>query len=292
MTTVGSAIVANESLRSRAFSALREDGAKLPAFFRRDLLTLWSYRAAFFADWANMIVQVLVFYFLNRFIPSRSLPSFGGKPTTYLDFVTVGLLLTSFIQITMSRLVSSVRNEQLMGTLESLLVTPTAPMTLQFGQVVYDLLYSPLRTAVFVILMTGVLGARFHFAGLLPTVVVFAVFTPFMWGIGLLSAAAVLTFKRGGGAVGIGVTGLILGSGAYFPVSVFPGWLQALTAHNPVTIAIDASRQALLGAAGWSTLMLKTIWIVPFAVVSLAIGLLAFRVALARERRRGTLGLY
>src|SRR6266536_1789440 len=201
--TVTAIAVAEGLARNRRLAGLREDLAKMPAFFRRDMLTLWSYRFAFFADWANMLVQVLIFYFVNRLVPARALPTFGGKPTNYLDFVIVGLMLTTFIQITMGRLVSAVRNEQLMGTLETLLATPTAPVTLQLGQVVYDLLYVPLRTAVFLALMTGVLGAHFRFAGLLPTTVIFLVFMPVMWGIGVLSAAAVLTFRRGESAVGL-----------------------------------------------------------------------------------------
>ena len=74
-----------------SFSATVEELAKIPAFFRRDLLTLWSYRAAFFSDWVNMLVQVLLFYFLSRIIPSDRLPEYGGHPITYIQFVTVAI---------------------------------------------------------------------------------------------------------------------------------------------------------------------------------------------------------
>ena len=42
--------------------------------------TLWSYRAAFFSDWVSILVQVLVFYFLSRIIPSDRLPEYGAVP--------------------------------------------------------------------------------------------------------------------------------------------------------------------------------------------------------------------
>jgi ABC-2 type transport system permease protein len=273
-------------------AALREELAKVPAFFRRDLLVLLSYRAAFVSEWANLFVQILLFYFVSRIVPSSALPRFGGRPVTYIEFVTVALILTTFMQVSLSRLVGVVQREQLMGTLDSLFVTPTAPITFMFGSVAYDLLNVPIRTAVFMLIAGGLLGVDFNLAGLLPTAMILLVFLPFTWGIGVISAALVLMFKRGSGSLGIAVTLLILGSGAYFPVEYFPPWVQTLTQGNPVTIALDAARHALLGSADWSTIWSSVLALAPMAVASLALGTWVFRLALRRERRRGTMGMY
>ena len=131
------------------WAAVWEDIAKIPAFFRRDLLVLWSYRTAFLSDWISMLTQVLVFYFLDRMVPADALPAYGGEATTYLQFVTVAIALSAFVAISMGRLTSAVTTELNQGTLEALLTTPTAPSTIQLGSVVYDLLYIPFRTAVF-----------------------------------------------------------------------------------------------------------------------------------------------
>jgi ABC-2 type transport system permease protein len=276
---------------SRAAAAL-EDLAKVPAFFRRDLLVLWSYRVAFLSDWVNLIVQVLLFYFLNRLIPSDKLPRFGGRPTSYIEFVTVALVVTTFMQVSLGHLVSALRQEQLMGTLESLLLTPTAPTTIQLGSIAYDILYVPVRTAVFLAIMSGIFGVHFHLGGLVPTVAILVVFVPCMWGLGLLGAAGVLTVRRGSGVTGIAATALMLASGAYFPIQYLPPWLQSLTQYNPVTIALDGARQAMLADAGWSVIWPSVLKLVPMASVSLMLGITAFRLALKRERRRGTIGLY
>ncbi len=276
---------------SRAAAAL-EDLAKVPAFFRRDLLVLWSYRVAFLSDWVNLVVQVLLFYFLNRLIPSDKLPRFGGRPTSYIEFVTVALVVTTFMQVSLGHLVSALRQEQLMGTLESLLLTPTAPTTIQLGSIAYDILYVPVRTAVFLAIMSGIFGVHFHLGGLVPTVAILVVFVPCMWGLGLLGAAGVLTVRRGSGVTGIAATALMLASGAYFPIQYLPPWLQSLTQYNPVTIALDGARQAMLADAGWSVIWPSVLKLVPMASVSLMLGITAFRLALKRERRRGTIGLY
>jgi ABC-type multidrug transport system permease subunit len=281
-----------ELARPSRAAALSEELAKIPAFFRRDLLVLWSYRTAFFSDWANLFVQILVFYFVGRIVPADALPRFDGRPVSYFEFVAVALILTSFMQVTLSRLVGVVQSEQLMGTLDSLFVTPTAPITFMAGSVAYDVLYVPLRTAVFMLITGGFLGVDYNLGGLLPTAVILLVFLPFTWGLGVISASLVLTFKRGSGSLGIAVTLLILGSGAYFPVEYLPGWIQTLTRGNPVTIALDAARHALLGTADWSAIWSSALALVPMAVASLAAGIWAFRLALKRERRRGTMGMY
>jgi ABC-2 type transport system permease protein len=275
--------------RWRAFT---EDLAKVPAFFRRDLLSLLSYRVAYITDWLNLVVQIFLFYFLSKLIPADRLPRYGGEPTSYLEFVVVAITLTGFIQAGLGRLIAAIRNEQMMGTLESLMVMPMSPEMLQIGSVLYDLIYVPIRTVVFLGLVTLLFDVQFNVGGLLPTAAVFVVFTPFMWGIGVLSAAAVLTFKRGSGAVGIAGTLLTFTSGAYFPIRYLPGWLRDFAAHNPITTAVEASRQALLGTVDWSVVLSTIFRLIPLAALSLFIGLMAFRFALQRERGRGTMGLY
>jgi ABC-2 type transport system permease protein len=273
-------------------NAVREDLAKIPAFFRRDLLILWSYRTAFFSDWFNMLIQVLVFYFLSRIVPSDALPEYGGRPTTYIQYVTVAIALTAFIAISLGRVATAVTTEQNQGTLEALLMTPTASPTLQLGWVMYDLLYVPLRTAVFLTLMSLLLGVTISPAGILPTVVMFIPFIPFIWGIGVISGAIILTFRRGHGLVGVSVVLLTLTSGAYFPIQYFPGWLQRLAEFNPMTRVLNGAREALLGHPDWSLVWSVVPPLLPLAAVSISLGMIAFRLALTRERRRGTLGLY
>jgi ABC-2 type transport system permease protein len=278
--------------RTGRWRAFGEDLRKVPAFFRRDLLSLFSYRIAYITDWINLIVQVALFYFLSQLIPADRLPRYGGRAVNYMEFVTVAITLTSFIQASLGRLIAAIRNEQMMGTLESLMVMPLSPEMLQLGSVLYDLIYVPVRTLVFLALVTVLFDVHFNVAGLLPTAAIFLVFTPFMWGLGVMSAAAVLTFKRGSGVVGIAGTILTFTSGAYFPVGYLPGWLQRAADYNPIALAIEQSRQALLADVAWSGVTSTIIRLIPMAVVSLGLGLFTFRLAMERERWRGTMGLY
>jgi ABC-2 type transport system permease protein len=264
---------------------------KLAAFFRRDLLLAFSYRLAFVSDWVNLLVQVAVLGFVGRLVPSSALPTFGGRPVSYLQFVAVGIAIGSFVQLGMQRVTSGVRSEQLMGTLEAILATPTNLLTIQVGWVIYDIVYVPLRTLLFLLAMDLIGGIDLSLSGLLPAVAVLLAFIPFVWGLGVLSAAGTMTFRRGTG-LGLLTTLLTVSSGAYFPLTVLPGWLRSIAAANPIALAVGAMREALLGAGGWEPVLRAVVVLVPAAALTLVAGVVAFRLALRRERRRGTVGLY
>ena len=271
---------------------LLEEAAKLPAFARRDLLVAVSYRFAFVTDALALFLQAFLFYFVGLLVDESKLPEIGGSPVSYMEFVVIGIALAAFVQIGLGRVSMAMRREQMLGTLEAILATPTSPSTIQLGSVVYDLLYVPIRTGVFLALVAVGFGLDFNLGGLVPATLVVLAFIPFVWGIGLVSAAGTLTFRGGSTGVGFGITIMTLASGAYFPLELLPGWLEAAAAMNPMAIAIDGMREPLLGTVDWMETLRHLLTLAPMAAVSLTIGIVAFRVALQRERRRGTLGLY
>jgi ABC-2 type transport system permease protein len=273
-------------------SAVAEDLHKLPAFFRRDLLVLVSYRLAFFSDWVNLIFEVVLLFFVGRLIDPSVLPSFGGVHPTYVEFAAVGIAIGSILQANTARAMSAIRSEQVVGTLEMVFLSPTAPTTVLMGIVVYDLVYVPIRSVIFLAALSLLTDVRFSLSALIPVMVIFVAFAPFLWGLSFVGAAGMLTFRRGAGIAGLTAAVLVITSGSFFPVTVLPEWLQLVARLNPITIAVDGVRAALLGAAGWAEAFRSAISILPFAAVSLALGVLALRAALRRERRRGTLGLY
>jgi ABC-2 type transport system permease protein len=171
-------------------------------------------------------------------------------------------------------------------------MTPTTSATIQVGTVFYDLLYIPVRTALFLVVIALFFGLHFEPDGFLPAAVVLVAFIPFVWGIGIATAGTILTFKRGAAITGFGVAALTIFSGAYFPLDLLPSWADDLAALNPVAIVVNGMRQPLLGGTGWSDTAKDVAVLLPISAASLTIGILWFRRALRRERRRGSLGLY
>jgi ABC-2 type transport system permease protein len=265
---------------------------KLAAFVRRDLLVLFSYRLAFLSDIANLAFQSVTFYFVGRMINPDTLPEYSGEQASYMAFVGIGIALGAFMQIGLGRVVAAIRNEQVLGTLESLFMTPTRPLTIQVGLVVYDLIYVPVRTAVFLAIIMGVFGVRFDLGAVLPSLAVLLAFIPMVWGLGMIGAAAVLTFRRGGGIVGFVAAAVSIASGAYFPLDLFPESFVRILELSPVAVAFESTRNALIGGAGMVETLPDVLYLMGVAVVLLAAGLWAVRAAIERERRMGTLSHY
>jgi len=126
------------------------EAAKLSAFARRDLKIMLSYRVAAVAGFVGLAAQALVFSFIGRLVDPSRLPSYGATHTTYMAFVTIGIGLNMVVLLMLHQVATAMRTEQMIGTLESLLATPTAVSTLQAGSAVFELLYVPIRFGLFV----------------------------------------------------------------------------------------------------------------------------------------------
>lgn len=273
-------------------AGLAAEAAKLPAFVRRDWKIALSYRAVFVGEAFALAMQIIVFYFVAELVDPGRLPEYGGTVPSYLAFVAIGLVINLTAGALLHQVAMAMRQEQLTGTFEALLTTPTSTATLQLGSVAYPLLMIPVRALILLGAIAIGFGLDFHADGILPALVLLTAFLPFTWGLGLISAAAVVTFRRGSNLTGVAVTVLGLLSGAVFPIALLPGALQTVAEWNPFAIVIDGVREALIGGTGWGPAAADLVRLVPLALVGLAVGVMAFRAAIARERRRGTLGQY
>jgi ABC-type multidrug transport system permease subunit len=74
-------------------------------------------------------------------------------------------------------------------------------------------------------------------------------------------------------------------------VALLPGWAQTLAQLLPATHALAAARGALLDGASSGQLYTELLWLAGLAAASLAVGLLALRVAVWDARRRGGLAV-
>jgi ABC-2 type transport system permease protein len=265
---------------------------KIPAFVRRDFLVAWSYRMSFVTDLVALAGQAVLFYFVSLMVDPAKIPEYGGQDVGYLAFAAVGMALVGFIHIGLDRVAHALRAEQLMGTLESVLTTPTAPTTIQLGSIAFDLIYVPFRMIVFLGALVLAFDLHFEAGGVPKAAVILLAFWPFVWGLGVISAALTLTFRRGSSLVGLGTLVLGILSGVYFPIDLLPGNLESIVKLNPVALAVQSMRDAVLGDASWSSIAPEVLILAPVSAAALVLGVASFRAALKRERRLGSLGVY
>ena len=168
----------------RRWSTFVEETAKLSAFVRRDFLVAWSYRFAFVTDALALLLQALLFYFVGLLVDESKLPEIGGSPVSYMQFVVIGIALAAFVQIGLGRVSAAMRRSRCSAPWSRSSRTPTSPSTIQLGSVVYDLIYVPLRTGIFLALVAIGFDLDFNLAGLPPAMLVVLFFIPFVSGPG------------------------------------------------------------------------------------------------------------
>lgn len=273
-----------------ALTAAVGEAGKLPAFIRRDLLLALSHRKGLVRDVALLVAQLIVFSLVGRLVDPAALPRYGGSPASYAEFAAIGIVLSLSVGRVLAHVAGAIRREQLRGTLGTVLATPSALRTVQLGSVALELLWLPLRMGLFLTVAAVALGLDFDVAGAPAVAVLLMALLPFAWGLGLLSAAAILALR--GGVLTTGVVVAVLGivSGAYFPLSLLPGWLESVGRLNPLARALESMRGALLGGGG-AGVGHDLLALLPASAALLVVGAGAFSLAVVRARRNGTLSL-
>lgn len=266
-------------------------GTALGAFLRRDLREALTYKFAFVSTFAGILMSSATFYFVAKLVP-RGAPSLGPFGGDYFSFAVVGVAFAGLLGLFQEGLASVVRSAQLSGTLEALLVTPQPIPVVLFGSSLYSLLLQVVRTALHLgvaLAFFGLALGRVNPAGLaavgLLTVVCFL-------SVGVLSASFILVYKTGNPFSWVlGTVSGLLG-GVVFPVSLLPPWIRWVSSLLPVTYALSGVRKCLLASAPFAEVLPDIAALAAFDAVLVPLSLAAFRLAVRKAKRDGTLAHY
>lgn len=262
------------------------------AFLKRDFSLALSYRASFVLQFLGIFFSVATFYFLSQLFGdavSSQLEEYGGD---YFAFVLLGLAFSGYMTLALSSFAASIREGQMMGTLEIMLLSPTRFSTILLSSSIWSYLFTTLRVAVYLLVGTLVFGVSLGQANLLTALVILVLSIASFSGLGILSAAFILWLKKGdpiAWAFG-GVSTLL--AGVYYPISVLPDWLEPLSHFLPLTYALDGMRLAMLQGASLYEVRSDILALLGFTLVLTPLTLLLSRQALKRAKMDGSLAQY
>ena len=273
----------------------REDGpvltvsrrAVLRALIRRDFLITRSYRAAFLLDLFFGVMNLVIFYFISKTVSLRT-GSIQGAPT-YFAFASIGIILTVVMQSATTGLARRIREEQLTGTLELLTVQPISAGEMAVGLTGFPFAFGTVRAAGYILFAGAFLGLDLGNSDFLGFALVLVAAGVALSAIGILMGAVVIAVKQGEALAGVVAFGFSLLSGALFPRSILPQWLQALGRLLPTRFALDGMRRALFEGGGWSG---DLVALLATCLVLAPISVAAFAWILQTVKRRGTLSQY
>lgn len=232
---------------------------------RRPVLLTFSF--------AQPLMWMVFFGFLFQ---RYNLPDLGGA-VSYLDFLTPGVCAMTVLFGASQSGVGWIRDVQT-GFLPRMLNAPASHHALLLGKILADVLRL-LAQAVIVLLLALMLGARFApaWGAVLPAALCLALFAAAFSSLSCALALRTRAQEAMAAFVHLVNLPILFTSTALVPVRHMPEWLAAAARWNPLTLAVDAWRGALLlgempSAAGQ---------VLPLAVLAVVLYLVA-----AREMRK------
>jgi ABC-2 type transport system permease protein len=262
------------------------------AFILRDFRQTLSYRFAFLLDLASVLFSAATFYFVAKLFDTATSPYLQEYGGAYFPFVLIGIAFSTYQTTGLNSFAQSLRQEQYMGTLESILVTPVKIPTFLAGSSLWDFLYATIEVAFYFLLAFTAFGLRLPNANVGAAILsIILTLTTFM-GLGILAAAFILRFKKGNPVAWIIATASELLGGVYFPTQILPDWLKKISDWVPMMHALTALRKSLLTNADIPQIQNHLIYLFVFSLLIWPIGVLAFKWSLKRSQADGTLGHY
>lgn len=274
--------------RASSFPARRGPLAIVAAFVRRDWSVTRSYRLPFILDGVYGILQLAVFFFVSRTFGDVGPAELNGAPS-YFAFAAVGIVVGLVVEAASEGVAERVREGQLSGTLEALVAQPLSTAELCAGLAAFPFIFAVVRASVYLLIAGLWMGHELSDTSWVGLAVMFLTGVTSLACLGLLAGAVVLVYKRGEVLAGMILFGMSLISGAVFPVSALPDWLERIGSVLPLRFAFDGVRDALFLGSGWAA---DALVLAGFSVVGLPAAVWVFGRALETARRAGTIGQY
>jgi ABC-2 type transport system permease protein len=262
------------------------------AFIKRDFLNEISYRLSFIMQVFGILVSVLTFYFLARLFGQAVVPYLKPYGGDYFSFVIIGVAFSNYQEVAMNSLSRSIRDAQMTGTLEALLVTQTEIPTIILSSSLYSFIFTSLRVFAYLLLGSLFFGMDISHANFFSAVIIFILTIVSLSSFGIISASFVMVFKRGDPITWLLVSISWFLGGVYYPISVLPPWLLRLSYLLPITHSLEGMRLCLLKGASLAEIYPNVLALLAFSVITLPISVTIFRYAVNQAKKDGSLTQY
>lgn len=258
------------------------------ALVRRDYLLTRSYQNTFLLEFLLGVINMLVYFYISRTFEDTNPGELQGA-ASYFDFAVVGIIVTVVIGATSTEVASRVRQEQLTGTLEALFVQPLRAAEVALGLLGLPFLFAMLRATAYVGVAAMFLGLDVSNATWPGAAIMLATTGAALGSLGIAAGAIALVIKRGELVTGMILFAMGFVSGAVFPVTVLPDWLQRIGDIVPTRFAFDGLRSALFGTTDWQGDVLA---LGLFTGIFLPMAIWSFASALSWTKNQGSLSQY
>jgi ABC-2 type transport system permease protein len=211
-----------------------------------------------------------------------------AKENTLATALLVGAVIWAFLGIIFEFMTETVAWERWEGTIEYTFMAPLSRTMHLGGMGAFAVLYGLIRASILFGVVAVFIGIHMPDANYAAALALLAIASVSFIGIGMMTSVLPLISPEKGAQLGFVAQGMMLVvSGVYYPVSVMPGWMQAIATISPATYAIRGCRASIIDGA---PLAWANVWpLLVIAVVSIPLGLAIFNRGERYAKKHGKL---
>ncbi|MGI0053292.1 MAG: ABC transporter permease [Thermoplasmata archaeon] len=259
--------------------------------YLRGWLVWSSYRAQVFLTVVGWLVPVFLFFLLAVFLGASGSSISALDGGSYVSFFVVGLAFQGFVSNLVGMLAQRIRNEQMMGTLEHVFLSPTSAGAVLAYSSIFGVILNLIATVLILGVGVGALGM--HLVINWPTVVLGTILLAISsTGLSLVAAAFIMWTKQGNPVATFFSLFTQFFAGVLFPVAVLPASIRWLAYSVPLTFGLNALRGGLLTGSSLAAEAVPLAWMAVYALITVPLGILLFQAVLRQTKEEGTIATY
>ena len=265
---------------------------KICAFIKRDFYIHISYRTGFIFELIGALTTVIMFYFISKLVGQTATPYLMEYRTGYFPFVLIGIAFSGYLNTALQSFSSNIRYEQLLGTLEAMLVSPTKISFIVIGISIWDFLFTSVTSIISLLFGVLIFKVDLSQMNLLASLLILIMTIISFSSVGIISAAFIMVLKKGNPINFLINTFAGLFGGVYFPVEMLPNGLKTISYFIPITYSLRGLRHAMLLGYSFKMLMPDIAMLLLFCVVLFPISIWVFKKSVDKAKATGSLTHY
>jgi ABC-2 type transport system permease protein len=200
----------------------------------RDIVRFWRERTQLYGSLARTVLWLFILGAGLR----GSVTAPGGL--TYLQFVFPGMIAMAIIFSSLQSAISIIFDREF-GFLKEILVAPVPRSSIVLGKALAGALIATVQGAI-IFFFAPFAGVSLEPLRILASLGAMLSIGLGLTGIGIMIAARMTSFEGFGTINNFVILPLYFTSGAQFPLTKAPEWLQTLARFNPLTYGVDLLR--------------------------------------------------
>ena len=225
------------------------------AIWQRDVLKFFRDRARLFGSFVMPVLFLLIFGGgLSGTMESLVMSGMEGEGNfQYVKFVFPGIVAMTILMTAVFSSLSIIQDKEF-GYMKEIMVSPISRVYIALGKMLGASTVAFIQ-GVMMFLLIPFLGIRYDFINLIKVLPFMFLLACTLASVGLLIASLLKSTQGFQLIVQIIVMPMVFLSGALFPVSNMPGWMDIIVKLNPITYGVDIMKKVMIDVDSLSPLI-------------------------------------